>query len=85
MQDGMLQKLFLGTLASCVVGKRTNVMLRGTKREIDCVVKMILAARKFHEIIMSDSNDLKAILKALDEKMAVSREFEDIFGSRFPL
>jgi hypothetical protein len=80
-----VQKVFLASIASWVVGLPTNVRLRGTIDEIKITTKAMIATRRFDEELGREGASLDSIMQLLNEKHNATAWFERTFGLKFPL
>lgn len=77
--------LFIATLGAWLVGRATNVKLRGTEAEIRAVAQAMLASRRFQDELRRPGATIDSVMEKLGLKHASAREFERILGIRWPL
>lgn len=81
----LLGKLALLAIAATVVGKVTNVKLRGTKQEIDTISNAIVSSRRFQEEISKPGATVQSVMSKLGMKQMSAKEFERLLGIPFPM
>ena len=81
----LLGKVFLAGVAAWLVGKATNLKLRGSSSEINSVAQALLASRAFQEELSRPGATVESVMQKLGVKHMSSREFERTFGVPFPL
>lgn len=81
----LLGRLFFASCAAWLVGKATNVKLRGTPEEINAVANAMMASRRFQDELRRPGATVESVVQKLGLKHASAREFEQILGVPFPL
>jgi hypothetical protein len=80
----LLGKLFTVAVGAWLVGKATNIKLRGTRAEIDAVARAMQSSRRFQDELRTGKS-VEQVMQALNLKNASAREFERILGVKWPL
>lgn len=81
----LLGKLTLAALGAWLVGKATNLKLRGNKQQVNAVANALLASRKFQDELKRPGASLESVMQKLRVKNMNAREFERTFGVKWPL
>lgn len=81
----LLGKIFLASVAAWMVGKATNVKVRGSKEEIDAVSNALLSSHRFQEEISKPGASVGSVMQKLGMKQLSAREFERVLGIPFPM
>jgi len=81
----ILETIVTATVASLLVGKPTNVKLRGTQPELEAVTAAVKACRKFQEALMRPNVTVAEVMNRLDDKRQAVREFERVLNVPWPL
>ena len=81
----LLGKIFFASCAAWLVGKSTNLKVRGSQQEINAVAQAMLASRRFQEELKKPGATVNSVMDKLNLKHASAREFERILGVPFPL
>lgn len=81
----LVGKMFFAAAAAWLVGKMTNVKLRGSKQEIDAVANAMLASKRFQQELNAPGATVQSVVDKLGLKHATAREFQAILGIPFPL
>lgn len=81
----LLGKLFFASCAAWLVGKATNMKIRGTQAEVNAVANAMLASRRFQEELSRPGATVESVMQKLGLKHATAREFERILGVPWPL
>lgn len=81
----LLGKIFFASCAAWLVGKSTNLKIRGTKEEVDAVARAMLASKRFQDELNKPGATVDSVMQKLGLKHASAREFERILGVPFPL
>lgn len=85
LQMNLLGKIFFTALGAWMVGKATNIKLRGTKEEINTIVEAMLASRRFQDELNRPGATIDSVIEKLGLKHASAREFERILQVPWPL
>lgn len=85
LHTNLLGKLFFTAVGAWLVGKTTNVVLRGTQTEIEAVTNAMLASRRFQDELKRPGATVDSVMNKLNLKHASAREFERILGVPWPL
>lgn len=81
----LLGKVFFAAVGAWLVGRATNVRIRGTQEEIDAVSQAMMASRRFQEELQRPGATVESVMQHLGLKHASAREFERILGVAWPL
>ena len=81
----LVGKMMFSAIGAWLVGKATNMMLRGTQAEIDAVANAMMASKRFQEELNRDGATVESVMQKLNLKHATAKEFERILGVPFPL
>lgn len=81
----LLGKIFFASCAAWLVGKATNMKLRGTQEEVNAVTNAMMASRRFQEELSRPGATVESVMAKLGLKHASAREFERILGVPWPL
>jgi hypothetical protein len=81
----LVGKLFFSAVAAWLLGKATNVKLRGKKDEIEIIINAMMASKQFQEELARPGATVQSVVDKLGMKHVAAREFERIFNVPFPL
>lgn len=81
----LLGKIFFAACAAWLVGKATNLKVRGTQNEIQAVTNAMLSSRRFQDELRRPGASVESVMQQLGLKHASAREFERILGVPWPL
>lgn len=81
----LLGKLFFTAVGAWLVGKATNLKVRGTEEEVRAVSNAMLASQRFQDELRSPGATVESVMQKLGLKHASAREFERILGVPWPL
>ena len=81
----LLGKIFLASMGAWLVGRATNLKVRGTQQEVQVVANAMLASRRFQDELRKPGANIESVMEKLHLKHATVREFESILGIKFPL
>lgn len=84
-QLNLLGKLFVTAVGAWLVGKATNVKVRGSQDEVQAVANAMLASKRFQQELRAPGATIESVMDLLGLKHASAREFERILGVPFPL
>lgn len=85
LKMNLLGKVFLVAVASWLVGKATNLKLRGSHAEVEAVANAMMASRRFQEELSRPGASMDSVMDRLGLKHATAQEFERILGVPFPI
>lgn len=85
LQLNLLGKIFFAACAAWLVGKATNLKVRGTQNEIQAVTNAMLSSRRFQDELRRPGATVESVMQKLGLKHASAREFERILGVPWPL
>ena len=81
----LLGKVFFAAVGAWLVGRATNIKIRGTQEEIQAVTSAMMASRRFQEELERPGATVESVMQQLGLKHASAREFERILGVSWPL
>lgn len=81
----LVGKLFFAAVGAWLIGKATNIKLRGTKEEIDAVTNAMMASKRFQEELKRPGATVQSVIDKLGLKHASAKEFQRILNVPFPL
>lgn len=81
----LLGKIFFAACGAWLVGKATNLKIRGSQEEIQAVASAMMASRRFQEELSRPGATVESVMQQLGLKHASAREFERILGVPWPL
>lgn len=81
----LLGKLLLVAVGAWLVGRATNVKVRGTKSEIEAISNAMMASRRFQEELSRSGATVESVMEKLGLKHASARQFEEVLGIKWPL
>ena len=81
----LLGKVFFVALAGWLVGKATNMKLRGSRDEVEAVANAMMASRTFQDELARPGASIDSVMDHLGLKHASAQEFERILGIPWPL
>lgn len=81
----LLGKVFVTAVGAWLVGKATNMKIRGSLSEVKTVADAMMAARHLQNELNSPSATIDSVMLALKDKHKKAYEFEQALGIKFPL
>lgn len=81
----LLGKIFLAGVAAWLVGRATNLKLRGSREEIAAVADALVSSRRFQEEISQPGATVQSVMQKLGLKQMSAREFEKVLKVPFPM
>lgn len=81
----LLGKIFFTALGAWLVGKATNMKVRGTEDEVQALSNAMLSSRRFQEELRAPGASVESVMQKLGLKHASAKEFERILGIPWPL
>lgn len=85
LQLNLLGKIFFTAVGAWLVGKATNMKVRGTEAEVQAVTNAMMASRRFQDELRRPGATVESVMQKLGLKHASAREFERILGVPWPL
>ena len=85
MRLNLLGKIFLASAGAYIVGKMTNLKIRGTREEVQAVADAMLSSRRFQQELERDGATVESVIEKLNLKHASAQQFEAILGIEWPL
>lgn len=81
----LLGKIFFAAVGAWLVGRATNLKIRGSQEEIQAVANAMTASHRFQEELARPGATVESVMQQLGLKHASAREFERILGVSWPL
>lgn len=81
----LLGKIFFSAVGAWLVGKATNLKIRGTPDEIEAVTYAMMSSRRFQDELSRPGATVESVMQCLGLKHASAREFERILDVPWPL
>ena len=81
----LLGKIFLVGVGAWIVGKSTNLKVRGTPREIHAVANALQSSRRFQDELRRSGASVQSVMERMRVKQMSARDFERVFGIAWPL
>lgn len=81
----MLGKIFLASIGAWLVGRATNLKIRGTQHEVEAISNAMLASHRFQSELNRSGATVESVMQKLNLKHATARQFEEILGIPWPL
>mgnify|MGYP003560863629 CR=1 FL=1 len=81
----LLGKIFFSAVGAWLVGKATNLKIRGTPEEVEAVSQAMMSSRRFQEELEQPGATVESVMQYLGLKHASAREFERVLGVPWPL
>lgn len=81
----LVGKIFFASVAAWLIGKATNMKIRGTQEEINAVASAMTASRRFQNELQKPGASVESVVNLLGLKHASARQFEAILGVPWPL
>lgn len=81
----LLGKIFFTACAAWLVGKATNMKVRGSAEEVNAVSNAMMASRRFQEELRKPGASVESVMEKLNLKHATARDFERTLGVPWPL
>lgn len=81
----LLGKIFLTGVAAWLVGKATNMKIRGSMDECQTVADAMVASRRFQDELDRPGATVESVMEKLDVKHMTASKFEAVFGIPFPI
>ena len=79
------ERVLLASVGAWLVGRPTEVRLRGTPEQLKTVSEALLASKMLHEELMRPGASLESVMRRIQKKNAAAQEFHEVFGVRWPL
>lgn len=81
----LLGKVLFAAVGSWLVGRPTNLKVRGAPEEVQAFRGALLATRSFQEELERPEATVESVMQKLGLKHGAAREFEKIMGMRWPM
>jgi hypothetical protein len=81
----LLGKVFFASVGAWLLGRLTNLRVRGTQEEVDAVANAMMSSRRFQDELQRPGASVESVIQKLGLKHASAREFERILGIPWPL
>lgn len=80
-----LGKVFFAAVAGWLVGKATNMKLRGSLEEVHVVSNAMMASRRFQDELDRPDATIESVMDVLALKHSAAKEFERFLGIPWPM
>ncbi len=77
-------KVFVAGIAAWLLGRATNLKIRGSKNEIEKLASALVASRRFQAELSRQGATAQSVIDKLGLRNASVREFERITGIPLP-
>ena len=84
LQLSLVGKMFLASVGAWLVGKATNMMLRGTPAEIQAVQNAMMSSKRFQDELSRPGATVQSVIDKLGLKNASVAQFEKTLNVRWP-
>jgi hypothetical protein len=81
----LLGKVMFAAVGSWLVGRPTNMKIRGTVEEVTAFRSALLASRNFQAELERSGATVESVMQCLGLKHGAAREFERIMGVPWPM
>jgi hypothetical protein len=81
----LLGKIFLTACAAWLVGKATNIKVRGNIDEVRVVSDVMMATKNFQEELNHPAATVESVMEKLNAKHSSAITFEKVIGMHWPL
>jgi len=81
----LLGKIMFTAIGAWLVGKATNIKLRGSQEEIQTVYNAMVSSRRFQDELHRPGATVDSVMTKLQLKNASSQQFEKILNIAWPL
>lgn len=85
LHTNMIGKIFYTACAAWLVGRITNIKLRGSQTEVQAIANAMLASKRFQQEMQKPGASVEDVMNKLNLKHASAQEFERVLGVPFPL
>lgn len=85
MQLNLAGKLMVAAMGSWLLGKMTNIKLKGSPAEIRAVTNALLSSKRFQDELKKPGATVQSVADKLGLKSMSASQFERTFGVRWPL
>ena len=75
----------MAATAAWVLGKGSQLKIKGTKKEIEALTKALKASKRFNDELKKPGATVDSVMNKLGLKRARGKEFEKITGVPWPL
>jgi hypothetical protein len=77
-------KIFIASVAGWLLGRTTNLKVRGSKQEVEKLAAALVNSRKFQEELAKPGATAETVIAKLGLKNASVEDFERITGIPWP-
>lgn len=77
-------KLFLAGVAAWLVGRPSNLKVRGTQEQVQALKSALMASKKFREELNRPGATVQSVMDKLQIKQMTAKEFERKLGVPWP-
>ncbi len=83
--DNLLFKILFAAIGAWIVGRPTNMKIRGSAEEIRAFKNVLLATRNFQDELLNRDATVESVMIKLGLKHGAATEFEHLFKFPWPL
>ncbi|SRR5260221_7575830 len=80
-----LGKVLFASMGAWLVGKLTNIKIRGSQDEVQAIVNAMLSSKRFQEELRKPGASVQSVIDKLNLKNVSASEFKRVLGIEFPL
>ncbi len=77
-------KIFVAAVAGWLLGRKTNLKIKGSKEEVEKLAAALVASRKFQDELAKPGATAESVISKLGLKNASVEDFERMTGIPFP-
>jgi len=81
----LVGKMFFASVGAWLMGRLTNMKVRGTPEEVDAVANVLMSSRRFQDELSRPGASVESVTQKLGIKHSSAKEFERILGVPWPL
>lgn len=78
-------KILLASIGAWLIGRATNVKIRGTEDQVNAVMQAMVASRAFQDELSKPGATIDSVMSKLNVKNMTVAEFEKLFHLKWPL
>ena len=78
-------KIFLAAVTSTILGKPSNVKIKGTPEQVETIKRALVASRELHDEINRPEATVQSIMDRLEMKRQAADEFSQVVGLPWPI
>lgn len=85
LHTNLLGKVLFVAIGAWLVGRATNLAIRGSRSDVQVVVDAMLASKRFQDELKRPNATVQSVMDKLNLKHASVAEFERVLGIKWPL